>query len=144
MAEEGSIFLYYAYGVHIDRRHMAALHPDCEWMGLARADGVRLGFDDQGHANLYYQSDSRAWGVLWMVPAAAMVALDAWAAERGQRREAMMIVSPAGPRVPATTYRDRKASEGDADAEEFAVILKAMMQEKVDRGHLATLQPWRK
>lgn len=135
-----SIILFFAYGVHLDRAVMNAVHADCDWMGLARADGVRLGFDGSGRANLFNDVESRAWGALWMVPATAMNELDAWAAERGQSREAMMITSPAGPRVPATTYRDRRAREGDAAPDEFGVILQAMVREKIDRSHMRSLR----
>ena len=56
----------------------------------------------------------------------------------------MFIVSPAGPRVPATTYFAPGAEEGDPKAEEVEAIVEAARRAKLDLRYLANLEAFRK
>jgi hypothetical protein len=135
-------FLFFAYGEHMDAALMEQLHPDVDQLGLARADGQRFGFNAKGCANLKPESGSMAWGVLWFVPAKAQTTLDQWATERGLFRDIMMVVSPAGPRIPATAYFDRSAVGGVPASAGLDLILRAARAQRLDLSYQHELTGW--
>ncbi len=143
MAAKSSSILFFAYGAHMATARMTALDPACEKMGLARADGQRLSFTADGYVNLLPQADARVWGVLWLVPAPRMADLDAWARSRGLRRSVMFVVSPAGPRVPATAYFDPSVASGAAAPGEVDAIVAAARDAKLDRAYVAEVETLR-
>ncbi len=144
MSKRASSILLFTYDAHMDASVMGSIDDACEQMGLARADGQRLTFTAQGHANVKPEEGGVVWGVLWVVPATAMVLLDAWARDRGLQRNVMFIISPAGPRVPATTYFAPNAPEGDPKAEEVEALVAAARHAKLDSRYLANLETFRK
>ncbi len=144
MSRRASSILLFTYDAHMDDAVMGGIDESCEQMGLARADGQRLCFTADGHANVKPEDGGVVWGVLWVVPATAMVLLDAWARARGLERGVMFIISPAGPRVPATTYFASNANEGDPKAEEVEAIVEAARRAKLDLRYLANLEAFRK
>ncbi|WP_221030054.1 gamma-glutamylcyclotransferase family protein [Actomonas aquatica] len=144
MSKKTSSILLFAYDAHMDERTMTAVDEACEQMGLARADGQRLTFTAGGHPNLKPEDGSVAWGVLWVVPATAMVKLDAWAKERGLSRNVMMIICPAGPRIPATTYFAPTAPEGAPLVPELEAVIHGARLAKLDARYVAELEAFRK
>ncbi len=91
---------------------MEQINPLCDLMGVSKAPDQRFTFNTQGFANLKPEPGANAWGTLCMVPADAMEGLDRQAAERGLQRGVIFVISPAGPRVPATVYSDAGAEDG--------------------------------
>lgn len=141
---KASSILLFTFDAHMDASAMSAVDEACEQMGLARADGYRLAFTPDGHANVKPEEGGVVWGVLWVVPATAMVMLDAWARNRGLERGVMFIVCPAGPRVPATAYFAPGAEAGDPKAEEVEAIVQAARRAKIEPRYLANLEAFRK
>ena len=85
---------------------------------------------------------ANAWGTLWMVPATAMEALDRQAAERGLQRGVVFVISPAGPRVPATVYSNPGAEDGKPLPEMLAGAVEAAENLKLDRRFRKELSNW--
>ena len=139
-----SSILLFTFDAHMDASIMSAVDETCEQMGLARADGQRLTFTKDGHANMKPEDGGVVWGVLWVVPATAMVSLDAWARSHGLERGVAFIVCPAGPRVPATAYFAPGAEEGEPKAEEVEAIVQAARRARIDSRYLANLEAFRK
>ena len=142
MGEKPSSILYFAYGADIDPREMRQIDERCESMGVARTEGQRLAFTPDGWANLGPEPGAVAWGILWLVPATHLAAMDAAAATRGFVRDVMFVVSPAGPRVPATTYRHPTASGGRPQPEAIAALVAGARAAKLDKAYIAELERW--
>jgi len=126
-------FLFFAYGEMADQAHMEKINPLCDLMGPAKTVDHRLAFSPRGDANLLPEPSASAGGTLWMVPAAAMPAMDATAAAKGYTRGVIFIVSPAGPKVPATVYFDPSAAEGSPAPEILACTRAAAKVMNLDR-----------
>lgn len=141
--KKASSILLFTYDAHMDLTAMREVDEDCEQMGLARADNQRLAFTSEGHANAKPEEGGVVWGVLWVAPASAMVTLDAWAKARGLERGVMFVVSPAGPRVPATAYFSLTAADGKPKREEVEAILQAARRAKIESRYLANLESFR-
>ena len=139
-SRSASGFLFFAYDGRIDDAAMKAVNPACEKMGPSKAEGRCLQFTDQGVPNLGLNPDEHVWGMLWVVPAIEMANLDQWAAERGLRREVVMIICPAGPKVPATAYLNASAPAGDPNPQELQGIIHAASNAKIDAGYIAKLR----
>ncbi|MCF3648396.1 gamma-glutamylcyclotransferase family protein [Synoicihabitans lomoniglobus] len=140
MSAKDSSILFFAYGLKMDEKRMMALDADCELMGTARLDGYRFEFTAQGHANLQADPESKGWGILWLVPARQMEALDAWAKSRGFERTVLFVISPAGPRVPATAFINLDGTTGSPDPAEWTEILAAARTAKLERSYLTHLK----
>ena len=137
-------FLFLAFGPYVDPLIIAKLDPECESMGIARVEGHRLAFTPEGWSNLKPEPGSTVWGVMWLVPAGRMAELDAWARSRGFKRGVTFVVSPAGPRVPATAYFDLEASEGKPDAGELQKCVMGAGRSRLPKEYLAQLESWMK
>ena len=98
--------LYFAYGANLRRDAFRQLCPGADWLGIGRLEGHRIVIAWHGYANVLPEAASTVWGVLWLVPAAGLPALDAFEQvtdglyERVTRR----VVTPAGPRVETMLY----------------------------------------
>jgi hypothetical protein len=77
-----------------------------------------------------------------MVPATAMEVLDRYAAERGLQRGVVFVISPAGPRVPATVYANPGAEEGKPRPDVLAGAIKVATNLKFDRRFRKELSNW--
>lgn len=140
---KSSSFLLFTYGAHMESARMARLSPDSEPMGIARADGFRLDFTDQGWANVKPEPGAAVWGIMWLVPANAMSALDEWARSRGLQRAVLFVVSPAGPRVPATAYFDSSVGSGLPNQDDLERLIAAARGARLSPVYLAELETWR-
>jgi hypothetical protein len=135
-------FLFFAYGEFLDEAKLVALDKRCEVMGLARAEGQRLCFTSAGTANLKPEPNAATWGVMWLVPANRMLELDRWAAARGLDRGVVIVVSPAGPKVPSTAYFNRTAAEGSPKENQLQDMILAAAKLGMSKAYLAELAGW--
>lgn len=135
-------FLFFAFGDMASEARMEQIDPLCDFMGVSKAPEQRFTFNTQGFANLKPDPGSNAWGTLWMVPATAMEVLDRYAAERGLQRGVVFVISPAGPRVPATVYTNPGAEEGKPRPEVLAGAIKVATNLKFDRRFRKELSNW--
>ena len=78
-----------------------------------------------------------------MVPAKAMVELDELATAKGLQRGVVYVVSPAGPRVPATVYANGEAPEGKPSFECLVAAQQAAESMKLDRRFRKELAGWK-
>ena len=144
MSKKTSSILLFTYDSHMDPRVMEKLDENCELMGTARAEGQRIAFTASGAINLKPAEGETVWGTLWVVPATAMVVLDAWARANQLERGIMFIICPAGPRIPATAYFDPNAAEGEPRAEDVEAVVLAARRARLDARYLAGLEAFRK
>ena len=138
--------LYFAYGADMRRDAFVQRCPGADWLGLARLEDHRFVIGPRGLANVQTRKGEITWGVLWLVPAEALPALDALAGvgeglcERTTRR----IISPAGPRTEAMLYLMEQAGEGVASADYLAEVLKGARESKLPATYLTELETWSK
>lgn len=144
MSKKSSSILLFTYDSHMDPATMAKVDEQCELMGIARAEGQRIAFTANGSTNVKPCDGETVWGTLWVVPATAMVVLDAWARANELQRGVLFIICPAGPRVPATTYFDAAAPEGNPRADEVQSLVLAARQAKLDARYVASLEAFQK
>ena len=135
-------FLFFAFGDMASEARMEQIDPLCDLMGVSKAPEQRFTFNTQGFANLKPDPGANAWGTLWMVPATAMEVLDRYAAERGLQRGVVFVISPAGPRVPATVYTNPGAEEGKPRPEVLAGAIEVATTLKFDRRFRKELSNW--
>lgn len=126
-------FLFFAYGEMADQAFMEKVDPLCDLMGPAKTVDHRLAFTEQGDSNLLPEPGSSAGGTLWMLPATAMEAMDETARAKGFDRGVIFIVSPAGPKVPATVYFNPTAPEGKPAPEVLTCTVAAAKAMGLDR-----------
>jgi len=126
-------FLFFAYGEMADEACMEKVDPLCELMGAAKAVDHRLAFTQNGDANLLPEPGASVGGTLWLVPASSMAAMDAAAETKGLSRGVVFIISPAGPKVPATVYFNPSAPEGKPTSEVLACTIAAAKTMGLDR-----------
>lgn len=136
-------FLYFAYGDTASEARMEQVDPLCDMMGLAKAPDQRFTFNPNGYANLKPESGANTWGTLWMVPATAMEGLDRLSAEHGLERSVIFVISPAGPRVPATVYSKPDAETGKPLPEVLAGAIECAAGLKLDRRFRKELDGWK-
>ena len=135
-------FLFFAYGEMATEAYMSKVHPLADLMGNAKAADHRFTFTAGGHANMKAETGSRTWGTLWMVPAKALAELDALATSKGLSRRVVFVVSPAGPRVPATVYANDDAPDGKPSTEDLKAVEDAAESMKLDRRFRKELTGW--
>jgi len=135
-------FLFFAYGDVASEVQMEQVDPLCDLMGLAKASDRRFTFNPSGFANLKPEAGANTWGSLWMMPATAMEGLDRQAAERGLERGVIFVISPAGPRVPATVYAKADAEVGKPQPEVLAGAIACAAGLKFDRRFRKELDGW--
>ena len=135
-------FLFFAYGDMAGEAYMAQVHALSDWMGNAKATDHRFTFTVDGHANMKPETGAHTWGTLWMVPAKALAELDELAASKGFQRSVVYVVSPAGPRVPATVYANGDAPEGKPSPETLAAAQQTAEAMKLDRRFRKELAGW--
>lgn len=136
-------FLFFAYGDMASEAYMTQIDALSDLMGNAKATDHRFGFTADGHANIKAEAGAHTWGTLWMVPARAMAQLDELAAAKGLRRGVVFIVSPAGPRVPATVYANPDAADGKPSVESLEAARHAAESMKLDRRFRKELAGWK-
>jgi gamma-glutamylcyclotransferase (GGCT)/AIG2-like uncharacterized protein YtfP len=136
-------FLFFAYGEMAAEAYMTQVDALADLMGNAKASDHRFGFTAAGHANIKPEPGAHTWGTLWMIPARAMEQLDALAASKGLQRGVVFVVSPAGPRVPATVYARADAPAGQPSAETLAAAQTAAETMKLDRRFRKELRGWK-
>ncbi len=135
-------FLLFAYGEMVTESAMEKVDELSDLMGVAKATDQRLAFTADGFPNFKPETGANVWGTLWMVPATAMDKLDAFAAERGLTRGVEFVISPAGPRVPATVYSNADAPDGKPDPELLKTALLAANEFKFERRFRKELEGW--
>ena len=135
-------FLFFAFGALLAESRMKALDERCEMMGLAKADGQRLGFTSGGFPNIKPDPAAVTWGVMWLVPADKMKELDRWAEARGLQRGVVSVVSPAGPRVPSTAYFNRGGADGSPNKNELESMIAAAEQLRMGKAYQTELAEW--
>ena len=136
-------FLFFAYGDMAAESRMAQVDPLSDLMGVAKASDQRFTFNSGGYPNIKPEAGASTWGTLWMVPATAMERLDAEARERGLERGVVMIICPAGPKVPATVYSDPTAETGQPLPEMLSGAVVAAQAMNLDRRFRRELGSWR-
>lgn len=140
MPELSGHLLYFAYGEDLPRAAFLKSCPGAEWFGPARLEGHRLAFTDGGLPTVRAASASDAvWGVLWMVPAARLSALDA-RAPAGFERATRRIVSPAGPRTEAMVYVSASPRDAAPPADRLRALGEAAKENKLPAGYLSRLK----
>lgn len=136
-------FLFFAYGDMASEAYMTQIDPLSDLMGNAKATDHRFGFTAEGHANIKAEAGAHTWGTLWMVPSRAMAGLDEMAAAKGLQRGVVFVVSPAGPRVPATVYANADAPDGPPSQEALEGAQTAAEAMKLDRRFRKELSGWK-
>lgn len=121
---------------------METVNALCDLMGPAKAVDHRFSFTTAGDANLLPEPGAHAWGTLWMVPASVMGDMDETARAKGFVRGVIFIVSPAGPKVPATVYYNPVAEEGKPTPEGLKEVMEAAQAMKLDRRFIRELKGW--
>lgn len=122
--------------------YMAQVHPLSDLMGNAKAVDRRFGFTEGGVPNIVPEIGAHTWGTLWMIPATAMEGMDRVAAAKGLERGVTPVISPAGPRVPATVYAKAHASPGKPTAAMLAAVMAAAEAMNLDRRFRRELAGW--
>lgn len=135
-------FLFFAYGEMATEAYMTQVHPLADLMGNAKANDHRFTFTADGYANMKPETGFRTWGTLWMVPTKALAELDALAASKGLRRSVIFVLSPAGPRIPATVYANGDAPDGTPSVTGLAAVQAAAEGMKLDRRFRKELADW--
>lgn len=135
-------FLFFAYGEMAAETFMSEINALSDLMGNAKATDQRFGFTADGHANIKPEPGAHTWGTLWMVPAKSMEQLDQLAAAKGLQRGVVFVVSPAGPRVPATVYANADAPEGKPSIDALTGAQMAAEAMKLDRRFRKELAGW--
>ncbi|MET0263004.1 MAG: gamma-glutamylcyclotransferase family protein [Rariglobus sp.] len=124
MAELTGHMLHFAYGEDLSpvvfKRHC----PGADWFGAARLEGYRLVVGAGGRFNVVPDEAATTWGGLWLVPASALAAVDAVAAQNYERTT-RKVVSPAGPRIEATLYLSADLAETCATSAQVTGIIEA-------------------
>lgn len=136
-------FLFFAYGDMAAEAYLTQIDPLADLMGNAKATDHRFTFTTEGHANLKPAAGSHTWGTLWMLPDRALDKLDEIATAKGLQRGVVFVVSPAGPRVPATVYAQAEAPDGQPAAATLAAARAAADAMKLDRRFRKELSGWK-
>ncbi|GAB5558555.1 MAG: hypothetical protein SynsKO_02020 [Synoicihabitans sp.] len=136
-------FLFFAYGEMASEAAMEKVDELCDLMGVAKVPDHKLSFTKEGFPNFKPEAGASVWGTLWMVPATSMDRLDALATARGLTRGVEFVISPAGPRVPATVYSRADAEDGKPDPILLRDALLAANELKLDRRYRKELEGWR-
>ena len=139
MAAQTGCMLYFAYGEDLSRAGFERLFPGSEWLGLARLEGYRVVPNSVGRANLRVEEGSTVWGVLWMVPAALLPALDANAGA-GYQRTTRRIVSPAALRIEATLYLSTERGRGASTLIQLETVLAGARENRLPAEYIAELK----
>ena len=135
------VFLYFAYGMNMGRDAFQKICPGADWLGVARLEGHRVTIAWHGYASVVPDTAATVWGVLWLVPAARLPALDAFegVAAGHYVRDTARIVTPAGPRGEAMIYRAPRADLGVPAPGYLAEVLTAAKENKLPAAHQKTL-----
>jgi gamma-glutamylcyclotransferase (GGCT)/AIG2-like uncharacterized protein YtfP len=130
--------LYFAYGANMRRAAFCQLCPGADWLGVARLEGFRMVIAWHGYASVQPDPASTVWGVLWLVPAAWLPALDAFeeVAAGWYERTTARVVTPAGPRAEAMLYLAPRSETGLAHPGYLDVVLAGARENKLPAGYL--------
>ncbi len=137
----GGQFLYFAYGMNMRRDAFRQLCPGADWLGVARLEAHRPVIAWHGYASALPNAASTVWGVLWLVPAARLPALDAFeqVADGFYARLTRRVVTPAGPRVETMLYLAPRADLGTPSAPYLAEVLAGARENKLPAAYLRQL-----
>jgi gamma-glutamylcyclotransferase (GGCT)/AIG2-like uncharacterized protein YtfP len=137
----GGQVLYFAYGANLRREAFRQLCPGADWLGVARLEGHRFVIAWHGYASAQPDPESTVWGVLWLVPAARLPALDDFEAvgagwyERVTRR----VVTPAGPRVETMLYLAPRPDLGAPHSGYLDEVLAGAKENKLPAAYVSQL-----
>jgi gamma-glutamylcyclotransferase (GGCT)/AIG2-like uncharacterized protein YtfP len=133
--------LYFAYGANMRRAAFCQRCPGADWLGVARLEGFRPTIAWHGYASVEPAPASTVWGVLWLLPAAHLAALDAFE-EVGASwyvRTTARVICPAGPRAEAMIYRTPDPKSGHPHPAYLEGVLAAARENKLPSAYLAVL-----
>ena len=111
----GAPLLYFAYGSNLDAARLHRSCPGAAPRGIARLPDHRLRFPlfsrrwGGGVADICPEPGGEVWGVLWLIPAGELSALDRQegvdATPPRYRRVEVVVEGPAGERLSCLAYR---------------------------------------
>jgi gamma-glutamylcyclotransferase (GGCT)/AIG2-like uncharacterized protein YtfP len=127
--------------MNMGRDAFQKLCPGADWLGVARLEGHRVIIAGHGYASVAPDAAATVWGVLWLVPAACLPALDAFegVAEGHYVRDTARVTTPAGPRGEAMIYRAPRADLGVPAPGYLAAVLAAAKENKLPAAHQKAL-----
>jgi gamma-glutamylcyclotransferase (GGCT)/AIG2-like uncharacterized protein YtfP len=133
--------LYFAYGANMRRAAFCHLCPGADWLGVARLEGFRPVIAWHGYASVQPDPASTVWGVLWLVPAARLPALDGFEAVASgwYARTTARVTTPAGPRAEAMLYLAPRPDTGPAHPGYLEEVLAAARENRLPAAYLASL-----
>lgn len=130
--------LYFAYDQWMDEALLLESFPGSELFGAARLPGYAPGFDERGDFVLTPKPDGVTWGLLWMVPAVSMEALDR---VNAAPRDTLRIISPAGPALQALCYhRGGGEARRAPRLSDWPLMMKAGRARRFPNDYLRTLE----
>ena len=141
---QASQMLYFAYGANLRRGAFSRLCPGADWLGVARLEGHRFVIATHGYASVQPEAGSTVWGVLWLVPATHLPALDAFEEVEGGLyvRTTARVVSPAGPRIEVMIYVATGPDTGAAYPRYLEEVLEGARENKLPKDYIAKLAAW--
>lgn len=135
------VVLYFAYGANLRRKAFTELCPGSEVLGVARLPDHRIIIADHGYATVVPSPGDLVWGLLWMVPAATLPALDAFEElDRGlYTRTSSRVLTPGGPAVEAMFYITPGAQPGMPVPGYLEQVLGGAYENELPASYLAAL-----
>jgi gamma-glutamylcyclotransferase (GGCT)/AIG2-like uncharacterized protein YtfP len=130
--------LYFDYGTGMRRAAFPELCPGADCLGVARLEGYRLAIAWHGHAAAQPDTNATVFGVLWLVPAASLPALDVdkQVSAGHFARTTVRVVTPAGPQVESMLYLPPKSGLGAPQPGHLAEILAGAKENKLPPAYL--------
>jgi len=123
------------------REAFQKLCPGADWLGIARLEGHRVVIAWHGYATVQPHPATTVWGVLWLVPAARLPALDDYEGVNAGHyvRTTARVVTPAGPRVETMFYLAPRPDLGVPAAGYLAEVLAGAKENQLPAAHLKQL-----
>jgi len=135
---------YFAYGLNMDRRAMAARCPGSVWLGPAVLSGHRFAIVRQGVATVRPDPAARVHGVLWSLPRRDEAVLDAFeAVDRGLYRKEKQSITLGGAHVSeslvyvATAWAQGRPRPGYLEA-----VIAAAIDAALPTGYVEEIRAW--
>lgn len=134
--------LYFAFGKDLPHERVKAWCPGADWLGVAKVEGHRLGFDANGEARLEPEMGEIVWGALWLLPSTSLPELDrAEGATDGRtERTTARIVSPAGPRAEAMVYVGKADGAGRPGPDGLKELLAGAKESRLPDAYVKALK----
>lgn len=125
--------LYFAYDHRMDESTLARIAPGTELFGPSRLPEHALILGKTGDPEPVARAGEVVWGILWLVPAEHLDALDRdHGVQEGRReRTTVRILSPAGPPAQVICYRAKQSGATSGTDADWALIQGAAKRQRL-------------